>query len=289
MRPTSVRQPINDGIDFTTGLFFIAGPCVIESRRFALETAEALQNIFAAAGLPFIYKSSFDKANRSSVDGFRGPGMEEGLAILAEVRQRFGLPVLTDIHEPWQAKVVAAAVDMLQIPALLCRQTDLIAAAADTGKPVNLKKGQFLSPWEMKNVVDKARRAAASAGRPEARFTVCERGTFFGYGNLVVDMRNTQIMAEITGCPVVFDATHSVQLPGASGCCSGGQREFVAGLARAAVATGAVSGLFLEVHPEPEKAPCDGPAMLSTAELPALLGDLKTIYQLVRRRAACRS
>jgi 2-dehydro-3-deoxyphosphooctonate aldolase (KDO 8-P synthase) len=262
--------------------FFIIGPCVIESRNFALETAEELKGIFDSAGLPFIYKSSFDKANRSSSSSFRGVGLDEGLSILDEVREKLGIPVLTDVHEAWQAKPVAEAVDMMQTPAFLCRQTDFIAAVAAAGKPVNFKKGQFLAPWDMKNVIDKAQMAAREAGVPDDHFTVCERGTSFGYGNLVVDMRGLQVMTDATGCPVVFDATHSVQLPGAQGTSSGGQREFVPHLARAAVATGAVSGVFLETHPDPDKAPCDGPNMVTFKDLPKLLKELKGIHSLVR-------
>jgi 2-dehydro-3-deoxyphosphooctonate aldolase (KDO 8-P synthase) len=267
-----------DYLQSGTSLFFIAGPCVIESRRFALETAEELNNIFAAAGLPFLYKSSFDKANRSSSVSFRGVGMKEGLSILAEVRDEIGIPVLTDVHESWQAETVAGAVDMLQTPAFLCRQTDFIVAVASAGKPVNIKKGQFLAPWDMQNVTEKARATG------NKYITVCERGTSFGYGNLVVDMRGLPIMAETTGCPVVFDATHSVQLPGAQGGCSGGQREFAPYLARAAVATGAVSGVFMEVHPNPDRAPCDGPNMMAVKDLPRLLAELKGIHKLVKSR-----
>ena len=263
-------------------LFFIAGPCAMESRSFALETAEELKDIFAKAGLFFIYKSSFDKANRSSAKSFRGVGIDEGLSILAEVRQKLGIPVLTDVHESWQVKPVAEVVDVLQTPAFLCRQSDFIAAVAAAGKPVNIKKGQFLAPWDMKNVIDKARAAAREAGVPDDHFTVCERGTTFGYGNLVVDMRGLPVMAETTGCPVIFDATHSVQLPGAQGTSSGGQREYVPHLARAAVATGAVSGVFLETHPNPDQAPCDGPNMLPFTDLPKLLAQLKAIHAIAR-------
>ncbi|WP_439670921.1 3-deoxy-8-phosphooctulonate synthase [Cupriavidus necator] len=259
-------------------LFFISGPCVIESRAFALETAEALKQIFDAAGLPFVYKSSFDKANRSSVSSFRGVGMDEGLSILAEVRDRVGIPVLTDVHEGWQAEPVAEVVDVLQTPAFLCRQTDFICDVARSGKPVNIKKGQFLAPWDMRNVIEKAREAAREAGVDEDAFFVCERGTSFGYGNLVVDMRGLQVMKETTGCRVIFDATHSVQLPGAQGTSSGGQREFVPHLARAAVGTGSVSGIFMETHPTPEAAPCDGPNMLPFEALPKLLAQLKAIH-----------
>lgn len=263
-------------------LFFFSGPCAIESRSFALETAEQLKEIFAKAELPFVYKSSFDKANRSSGSSFRGVGLEEGLSILQEVRHKLQIPVLTDIHEAWQVKPVAEVVDVMQTPAFLCRQTDFIAAVAAGGKPVNIKKGQFLAPWDMKNVIDKAKIAAREAGQPDDHFMACERGTSFGYGNLVVDMRGLQVMAETAGAPVVFDATHSVQLPGANGSSSGGQREFVPALARAAVATGSVSGLFMETHPSPDKAPCDGPNMLYFKDLPALLEQLKAIHQAVR-------
>jgi len=263
-------------------LFFIAGPCAIESRAFALETAEELKAIFAEAGLPFIYKSSFDKANRSASSSFRGVGMDEGLSLLAEIKEKLGIPVLTDVHEAGQVKPVAEVVDILQTPAFLCRQTDFIRAVAQSGKPVNIKKGQFLAPWDMKNVIDKAREAARDAGMPDDAFFVCERGTSFGYGNLVVDMRGLQVMKETTGCPVIFDATHSVQLPGAQGTSSGGQREFVPLLARAAVATGAVSGVFMEMHPSPDKAPCDGPNMLPFTALPKLLAQLKAIQTLAQ-------
>jgi 2-dehydro-3-deoxyphosphooctonate aldolase (KDO 8-P synthase) len=259
-----------------TSLFFITGPCVIESRSFALETAAELKGIFASAGLPFIYKSSFDKANRSSSRSFRGVGMNEGLSILADVREEIGVPVLTDVHESWQAEPVADVVDMLQTPAFLCRQTDFIVAVASAGKPVNIKKGQFLAPWDMQNVAEKARATG------NQYITVCERGTSFGYGNLIVDMRALPILAETTRCPVVFDATHSVQLPGAQGSCSGGQREFVPHLARAAVATGAASGVFMEAHPNPNRAPCDGPNMVAFDDLPKLLAQLKGIHQLVK-------
>lgn len=254
-------------VDNQSPLFFIAGPCAIESRSHALEVSAALKEIFSAAGIPFIYKSSFDKANRSSGAGFRGVGMKEGLSILAEVRESRNIPVLTDIHTAEQAAPVAEVVDYLQTPAFLCRQTDLILAAAATMKPVNIKKGQFLAPWEMENVVKKAR----STGNE--RISVCERGTSFGYGNLVVDMRGLEIMKKFA--PVVFDATHSVQLPGAQGSCSGGQREFVPTLARAATAVG-VAGIFMEVHPDPDKAPCDGPNMLAVKTLPILLDQLKS-------------
>lgn len=260
-------------VDNQSPLFFIAGPCAIESRSHALEVSAALKEIFSAAGIPFIYKSSFDKANRSSGAGFRGVGMKEGLSILAEVRESRNIPVLTDIHTAEQAAPVAEVVDYLQTPAFLCRQTDLILAAAATMKPVNIKKGQFLAPWEMENVVKKAR----STGNE--RISVCERGTSFGYGNLVVDMRGLEIMKKFA--PVIFDATHSVQLPGAQGSCSGGQREFVPTLARAATAVG-VAGIFMEVHPDPDKAPCDGPNMLTLKSLPNLLNQFIQFDKLAK-------
>lgn len=263
-------------------LFFITGPCVIESRTFALETAAELKNIFHAVGVPLIYKSSFDKANRSSISSFRGVGIEEGLAILAEIRAQLAIPVLTDVHESWQAQPVAQIVDMLQTPAFLCRQSDFIAAVAKMNKPVNFKKGQFLAPGEMQNVISKARSAAQNAGARDDHFTVCERGSSFGFNNLVVDMRGLRIMAETTGCPVIFDATHSVQLPGAQGISSGGQRQFVPDLARAAIATGAISGIFIEAHPNPDQAPCDGPNMLAFRDLPKLLKELIAIYNFVK-------
>ncbi|OLA87349.1 MAG: 3-deoxy-8-phosphooctulonate synthase [Desulfovibrio piger] len=258
----------------TGPLSVIAGPCAIEGRQQTLEAAAALKEIFLQAGVPLIFKSSFDKANRSSGASYRGVGMTEGLSILAEVRERYDVPVITDIHLPEQAIPVAEAVDMLQIPAFLCRQTDLLLAAAATGKPVNIKKGQFLSPWEMRHVLAKAR----STGNE--RICLCERGSSFGYNNLVVDMRGLEIM-KTTGHPVIFDATHSVQLPGAGDEKSGGQREFVAPLARAAVAVG-VAGLFLETHPDPDAAPCDGPNMLPFTALPSLLATLKELDRIAK-------
>jgi 2-dehydro-3-deoxyphosphooctonate aldolase (KDO 8-P synthase) len=259
-------------------LFLIAGPCVVESRQMALDTAGTLRDVARGAGVPFIYKSSYDKANRSSGKSYRGLGMEQGLEILSDVRKQIGVPVLTDVHDTADVAAVAAAVDVLQTPAFLCRQTDFIHAVAATGKPVNIKKGQFLSPGEMKNVVDKAREAA---GRSDT-ILVCERGASFGYNNLVSDMRSLAIMRE-TGCPVVFDATHSVQLPGGQGTASGGQREFVPVLARAAVASG-VAGVFMETHPNPEKALSDGPNAWPLARMADLLGTLKELDQLVKRR-----
>jgi 2-dehydro-3-deoxyphosphooctonate aldolase (KDO 8-P synthase) len=258
-------------------LFLIAGPCVIESRELALETAGQLKEICAGLGLPFIYKSSYDKANRSSGKSFRGLGMDQGLAILAEVKRKIGVPVLTDVHDAGEIAGAAAVADVLQTPAFLCRQTDFIMAAASAGRPVNIKKGQFLSPWDMKHVVDKARSAS---GRDN--ILVCERGASFGYNNLVSDMRSLAVMRE-TGCPVVFDATHSVQLPGGQGERSGGQREFVPVLARAAVAAG-VSGLFMETHPDPERALSDGPNAWPLPFLKDLLATLVELDRLVKKR-----
>jgi len=258
-------------------IFLIAGPCVIESRQLALDTAGMLKEICAEVGVPFIYKSSYDKANRSSGKSFRGPGADAGLKILAEVRQSIGVPVLTDVHEIGQIEAAAAVVDVLQTPAFLCRQTDFINAVASAGKPVNIKKGQFLAPADMKNVVAKAR---AASGKDN--ILVCERGTSFGYNNLVSDMRSLAIMRE-TGCPVVFDATHSVQLPGGQGTVSGGQREFVPVLARAAVACG-ISGLFMETHPDPERALSDGPNAWPLARMKALLATLKALDEVVKRQ-----
>ncbi len=261
--------------------FLIAGPCVIESRELAMDTAGRLKEIASAAGVPFIYKSSFDKANRSSGASFRGPGMDEGLRILADVREAIGVPVLTDVHEVAQIADVAAAVDVLQTPAFLCRQTDFIRAVACAGRPVNIKKGQFLAPHDMKNVVDKARAAAVEAGGDGENIMVCERGVSFGYNNLVSDMRSLAIMRE-TGCPVVFDATHSVQLPGGQGSSSGGQREFVPVLARAAVASG-VAGLFMETHPDPSRALSDGPNAWPMDRMAELLATLAELDAVVKR------
>ncbi len=257
-------------------LFLIAGPCVIESRQLALDTAGMLKEICAEVGMPFIYKSSYDKANRSSGKSFRGPGADAGLKILAEVKQQIGVPVLTDVHEIGQIKAVAAVVDVLQTPAFLCRQTDFINAVASAGKPVNIKKGQFLAPGDMKNVVAKARQASGVDN-----ILVCERGVSFGYNNLVSDMRSLAIMRD-TGCPVVFDATHSVQLPGGQGTVSGGQREFVPVLARAAVASG-VSGLFMETHPDPDQALSDGPNAWPLAKMRQLLMTLKELDRVVKQ------
>ena len=259
-------------------LFLIAGPCVIESRQLALDTAGQLKEICAALGVPFIYKSSYDKANRSSSKSFRGLGMEQGLDILADVKKQIGVPVLTDVHTEAEVAAVAAVVDVLQTPAFLARQTDFIQACAASGKPVNIKKGQFMAPGDMKNVIAKAREANGGADN----LMVCERGASFGYNNLVSDMRSLAIMRE-TACPVVFDATHSVQLPGGQGDKSGGQREFVPVLARAAVAVG-ISGLFMETHPDPDQALSDGPNAWPLPDLLNLLEDLKELDALVKQR-----
>jgi 2-dehydro-3-deoxyphosphooctonate aldolase (KDO 8-P synthase) len=258
-------------------LFLIAGPCVVESRELALDTAGELKEICAGLGVHFIYKSSYDKANRTSLKSFRGLGMDKGLEILGEVRKKVGVPVLTDVHESEDIDAVAGVVDVLQTPAFLCRQTDFICAVAAAGKPVNIKKGQFLAPSDMRNVVEKAR---AASGRDN--IMVCERGASFGYNNLVSDMRSLAIMRE-TGCPVVFDATHSVQLPGGQGTASGGQREFVPVLARAAVASG-VAGLFMETHPDPEKALSDGPNAWPLKLMKPLLGTLQALDGMVKSR-----
>ena len=255
-------------------LFLIAGPCVIEGRDLAVDSAGRLKELADRLGVPFIYKSSFDKANRSSAGSFRGPGMEEGLRILAEVREQIGVPVLTDVHEDTPLEEVAAVVDVLQTPAFLCRQTNFIQRVARQGKPVNLKKGQFLAPWDMVNVVEKAR----AAGNDQ--IMVCERGVSFGYNNLVSDMRALAVMRD-TGCPVVFDATHSVQLPGGQGSRSGGQREFIPVLARAAVAAG-VAGLFMETHPQPDRALSDGPNAWPLDRMEALLETLVSLDQVVK-------
>ena len=255
--------------------FLIAGTCVVESEAMTIDTAGALREMTAALNLPFIYKSSYDKANRSSRSGFRGPGIEEGLRILSEVRRQVGVPVLTDVHEDTPMAEVAAVVDVLQTPAFLCRQTNFILKVSEQGKPVNIKKGQFLSPWEMQNVVDKARSTGNS------QIMVCERGFSFGYNNLVSDMRSLAIMRG-TGCPVVFDATHSVQLPGGRGTASGGQREFIPVLARAATAAG-VSGLFMETHPDPDSALSDGPNAWPLGKMKALLEVLQAIDASVKK------
>jgi 2-dehydro-3-deoxyphosphooctonate aldolase (KDO 8-P synthase) len=263
-------------------LFLIAGPCVVESEQLQMDVAGRLQEITGALGVPFIFKSSYDKANRSSGRSFRGPGMERGLEILAKVRRTLGVPVLTDVHTEGEVAEVAKHVDVLQTPAFLCRQTDFIRAVASAGHPVNIKKGQFLAPHDMKNVVDKAREASGADN-----IMVCERGASFGYNNLVSDMRSLAIMRE-TGCPVVMDATHSVQLPGGQGTSSGGQREFVPVLARAAVATG-VAGLFMETHPDPAKALSDGPNAWPLPRMKELLETLVEIDALVKRRGFAES
>jgi 2-dehydro-3-deoxyphosphooctonate aldolase (KDO 8-P synthase) len=257
-------------------LFLIAGPCVIESATLTQQIAGTLQQLTAKLGVPFIFKASFDKANRSSGSSYRGPGLEAGLAILESVRKTFNVPVLTDVHEDTPLSEVAAVVDVLQTPAFLCRQTNFITGVAAQGKPVNIKKGQFLSPWEMRNVVEKARATGNNA------IMVCERGFSFGYNNLITDMRSLAIMRD-TGCPVVFDATHSVQLPGGAGTASGGQREFVPVLARAAVAAG-VAGVFMETHPEPDKALSDGPNAWPLARMQALLETLVELDRAVKKK-----
>ena len=258
-------------------LFLIAGPCVVESEQLQMDVAGQLKEMTAALGIPFIFKSSYDKANRSSGKSFRGPGMEKGLEILAKVRKTLQVPVLTDVHTEQEIPEVAKVVDVLQTPAFLCRQTDFIVAVASAGLPVNIKKGQFLAPHDMKNVVEKAKAASGADN-----IMVCERGASFGYNNLVSDMRSLAIMRE-TGCPVVMDATHSVQLPGGQGATSGGQREFVPVLARAAVATG-VAGVFMETHPDPAKALSDGPNAWPLPRMRELLETLKEIDSLVKRR-----
>lgn len=257
-------------------LFLIAGPCVVESRQLAMDVAGTLKSICAEVGVPFIFKASYDKANRSSIKSFRGLGMDKGLEILADVRREIGVPVLTDVHDSGDIAAVAAVVDVLQTPAFLCRQTDFICAVAAAGKPVNIKKGQFLAPADMKNVVDKARSASNADN-----IMVCERGATFGYNNLISDMRGLMVMRD-TGCPVVFDATHSVQLPGGQGHASGGERKFVPVLARAAVASG-IAGVFMETHPNPEKALSDGPNAWPLPHMKVLLQTLKQLDVLTKR------
>jgi 2-dehydro-3-deoxyphosphooctonate aldolase (KDO 8-P synthase) len=272
--------------DFDVGLehpfFLIAGPCVVESEQLQMDTAGTLQEITRELGIAFIFKSSYDKANRSSGTSFRGPGMDKGLEILAKVRKTLGVPILTDVHSEAEIATVASIVDVLQTPAFLCRQTDFIHAVAQCGKPVNIKKGQFLAPGDMKNVIDKARAAARDKGLNEDNFMACERGVSFGYNNLVSDMRSLAIMRD-TGAPVVFDATHSVQLPGGQGTSSGGQREFVPVLSRAAVAVG-VAGLFMETHPDPSKALSDGPNAVPLKHMKALLTTLVELDRITKRQ-----
>ncbi len=261
--------------------FLIAGPCVVESEQLQMDTAGTLKEITTSLGIPFIFKSSYDKANRSSGTSFRGPGMDRGLEILAKVKRELGVPLLTDVHEQAHIEAVSAVVDVLQTPAFLCRQTDFIHAVAQSGLPVNIKKGQFLAPWDMKNVIDKARAAAREKGLSEDRFMACERGASFGYNNLVSDMRSLAIMRE-THAPVVFDATHSVQLPGGNGTSSGGQREMVPVLARAAVAVG-IAGLFMETHPDPAKALSDGPNAVPLKHMKALLETLLELDRVTKK------
>ena len=261
--------------------FLIAGPCVVESEQLQMDTAGTLKEITSSLGIPFIFKSSFDKANRTSESAYRGLGMDKGLEILAKVRRETGVPVLTDIHREDQIAQVAAVVDVLQTPALLCRQTDFIHAVALSGKPVNIKKGQFMAPGDMKNVIVKARAAAKAAGLPEDNFIACERGVSFGYNNLVSDMRSLAIMREC-GVPIVFDATHSVQLPGGQGTSSGGARDMVPVLARAAVAVG-VAGLFMETHPDPTNALCDGPNAVPLKHMKALLETLLELDRVTKK------
>jgi len=260
--------------------FLIAGPCVVESEQLQMDVAGRLREITSALGIPFIFKSSYDKANRSSGTSFRGPGMDKGLEILAKVKRELKLPILTDVHNERDIAQVAATVDVLQTPAFLCRQTDFIHAVAQSGRPVNIKKGQFLAPHDMVNVIDKARAAAREKGLPEDSFMACERGASFGYNNLVSDMRSLAIMRE-TGAPVVFDATHSVQLPGGQGTSSGGQREFVPVLARAAIAVG-VAGVFMETHPDPAKALSDGPNAVPLKHMKALLEQLVSLDRVIK-------
>jgi 2-dehydro-3-deoxyphosphooctonate aldolase (KDO 8-P synthase) len=260
--------------------FLIAGPCVVESEQLQMDVAGRLKEVTAALGIPFIFKSSYDKANRSSGTTFRGPGMERGLEILAKVRRELKVPILTDVHNESEVAAVAAVVDVLQTPAFLCRQTDFIRAVAQSGRPVNIKKGQFLGPHDMKNVIDKARAAAREKGLPQDNFLACERGVSFGYNNLVSDMRSLAIMRE-TGAPVVFDATHSVQLPGGQGTSSGGQREFVPVLARAAIAVG-IAGVFMETHPDPANAMSDGPNAVPLRHMKALLEQLRALDRVIK-------
>jgi len=278
IQPQTVTQSIASVGDLRISndlpLVLLAGPCVIEGEDFTLKTAEAIANIAEACGVPLVFKSSFDKANRTSKDGFRGPGLDEGLRILQRVKDELGLPVVTDVHETYQVKAVAEVADILQTPAFLCRQTDFIEAVASSGKPVNIKKGQFLAPWDMKHVLEKAQATG------NENIMLCERGASFGYNNLVSDMRSLLVMREF-GAPLVYDATHSVQQPGGLGGATGGNREYVPGLSRAAVATG-VAALFMEVHPNPDEAKSDGPNSLALADLAEVLTTLKQIDEIVK-------
>ncbi|GBD98218.1 2-dehydro-3-deoxyphosphooctonate aldolase [bacterium BMS3Abin07] len=267
-------MPIEEFIKNRDELLIIAGPCVIESEEIVFETAERLRTIFGNLNLPFIFKSSYDKSNRTSINSYRGPGIEKGLQTLSDVKSRYSIPVLTDVHSPREAGIAAEVADVLQIPAFLCRQTDLIVAASETGKAVNIKKGQFLAPWDVKNVIDKF----ISTGN--RRLTLTERGVSFGYNNLVVDFRAFPIM-KTYGYPVIFDVTHSLQLPGGQGSSSGGQRDFAGALAGAAIAAGA-DGLFMEVHPDPDKALCDGPNMIKLDEVEAMLKRITKIHRAVK-------
>ncbi len=271
----SIATPDRKGIEVGTGnpLLLIAGPCALESEDLARRVAAAMQEICARLGLSYVFKASFDKANRTSLGSYRGPGLEEGLAILARIREELQVPVISDVHDVSQVAPAAEVLDILQIPAFLCRQTDLLVAAAQTGKPINLKKGQFVSPWDMENGVNKLRGAGGT------KTMLVERGASFGYNNLVVDMRSLPIMRGF-GCPVIFDATHSVQLPGGAGGSSGGQREFIAPLSRAAVAAG-IDGLFMEVHPDPDKALCDGPNSMPLDQIEDLLKQLVRVQEAV--------
>ena len=278
IQPQTVTQSIASVGDLRISndlpLVLLAGPCVIEGEDFTLKTAEAIANIAEACGVPLVFKSSFDKANRTSKDGFRGPGLDEGLRILQRVKDELGLPVVTDVHETYQVKAVAEVADILQTPAFLCRQTDFIEAVASSGKPVNIKKGQFLAPWDMKHVLEKAQATG------NENIMLCERGASFGYNNLVSDMRSLLVMREF-GAPLIYDATHSVQQPGGLGGATGGNREYVPGLSRAAVATG-VAALFMEVHPNPDEAKSDGPNSLALADLAEVLTTLKQIDEIVK-------
>jgi len=273
--PVSVGHPDKDPIQVGTGrpLMLIAGPCVLESEELGLQVASTMQEICARLNISYVFKASFDKANRTSITSYRGPGIDAGLASLARIRQEVGVPVVSDIHEPSQAKAAAEVLDIIQVPAFLCRQTDLLAAISQTGKPINLKKGQFVSPWDMVNAVSKIRESGTS------QVMLVERGASFGYNNLVVDMRSFPVLRGFD-CPVIYDATHSVQLPGGAGGSSGGQREFIAPLSRAAVGAG-IDGLFMEVHPDPDNALCDGPNSLPLNEIESLLKQLVAIRTAV--------